>query len=322
LSYKVAVIDIGTYSTRLLISGIHEKDSLEETLRSVDDILSVGRITSLGRNLKETGYLQREAIDETLATLREYVLIAKEYKVERIIGYATAACREAENGNEFLEKAKQLGIEINLITGDEEAYLSFLATAYGLSPEGSFVVVDQGGGSTEFAYGIKENGGYKLESSVSFPFGIVNLTEKFIKSDPPEKKEIEDMRRFITPYIEEAYGKMKECREIIGLGGTITTLVALEYHIFPYSSQKVHGKRLTREAVKKWLDKLSSMTLTERKRIPQIEDKRAEAIISGIVIFDTAMEVFEKDNIRVSDWGLRHGAVIKYIMERFSSNRS
>jgi len=130
------------------------------------------------------------------------------------------------------------------------------------------------------------------------------------------------MRRFITPYIEEAYGKMKECREIIGLGGTITTLVALEYHIFPYSSQKVHGKRLTREAVKKWLDKLSSMTLTERKRIPQIEDKRAEAIISGIVIFDTAMEGFEKDNIRVSDWGLRHGAVIKYIMERFSSNRS
>jgi exopolyphosphatase/guanosine-5'-triphosphate,3'-diphosphate pyrophosphatase len=322
LSYKVAVIDIGTYSTRLLIAGIHEKGSIEETLRSVDDILSVGRITSLGRNLKETGYLQREAIDETLATLREYVLIAREYKVERIIGYATAACRDAENGNEFLEKAKQLGIEINLITGDQEAYLSFLASAYGLFPEESFVVIDQGGGSTEFAYGIRENGNYRLKTSLSFSFGIVNLTERFLKSDPPDKYELKEMKDFIAPYIKEAFQKMGNCKEIIGLGGTITTLAALEYHIFPYSSYKVHGKILNKLAIKKWLEKLSSMPLTERKKIPQIEDKRAEAIISGIVIFDTALDLFKKDSIRVSDWGLRHGAVIKYILDKFSSKGS
>ncbi|WP_457641570.1 Ppx/GppA phosphatase family protein [Persephonella sp.] len=317
MSYRIAVIDIGTYSTRLLISGIHEKNSLEDTLSSIDDILSVGRITALGRNLKETGYLQREAIEETLVTLKEYILIAKEHKVEEIIGYATQACREAKNGNEFLEKVKQLGIKINLITGEEEAYLSFLATAYGIKPEDNFVVIDQGGGSTEFAFGIKENQEYILKDSKSFPFGIVNLTERFIKSDPPEKKEIESMRNYIADFIKEAYSKMKNCSEIIGLGGTITTLVALEYHIFPYSSSKVHGKTLSRDSVKKWLEKLSSLTVSERKQIPQVEDKRAEAIISGIIIFDTAMEIFGKEKIRVSDWGLRHGAVIKYVMERF-----
>ncbi|WP_457642829.1 Ppx/GppA phosphatase family protein [Persephonella sp.] len=316
MSYRIAVVDIGTYSTRLLISAVHIKETLEETLSGIEDILSVGRITALGRRLKETGYLQEEAVSEVLSTLKEYVLIAKEYKVEEIIGYATQACREAKNGSEFLEKVRQLGIDVKLISGEEEAYLSFLATAYGLQPEKDFVVIDQGGGSTEFVYGTKD-GSYRMESSVSFPFGIVSLTERFIKSDPPESDEIESMRQFLI----EHFKKIKEygrADRFIGLGGTITTVAALEKHVFPYVSSKVHGQVLKRSVIKKWLNKLSAMTVEERKSIPVIEDKRAEAIISGIVIFDTAMEFFGKDEIQVSDWGLRHGAVIKRVMERFN----
>ncbi len=309
MNKKIAVIDIGTYSTRLLISAIHIKDTLEETLNSIEDILSVGRITALGRDVKKTGLLQREAIEETLTTLKEYVLISKQYNVENIIGFATQACREAKNGWEFLEKAKQLGIDIRLISGDEEAYLSFIATAYSIKPDEDFVVIDQGGGSTEFAYGVKEEE-YRMKESVSFPFGIVNLTERFIKSDPPEKRDLESMSEFIKEYLEDI-NHFKNARNFIGLGGTITTLVALEKHIYPYSSEKVHGQRLSRESIKKWLDKLSSMTLQERKSIPQIEDKRAEAIISGIVIFHTTLEFFNKEYITVSDKGLRHGAVIE-----------
>ncbi|WP_456401458.1 Ppx/GppA phosphatase family protein [Persephonella sp.] len=319
MSFKIAVIDIGTYSTRLLISGVQERDNLQDTLKNIKDILSVGRITSLGRNLKETGYLQREAVDETLATLKEYVLIAKEHKVDTILGFATAACREAENGDEFLQKVQQLGIDVKLISGEEEALLSFLATAYGINPEMPFVVIDQGGGSTEFAYGKKEDDSYRLIKSKSFPFGIVNLTERFLKSDPPKLKEMDSIREFLRPYIEEAFKEMGRDCELIGLGGTITTLVALEYHIYPYSSSKVHGKILKKESIKKWLNYLSSMTLQDRKKIPQIEDKRAEAIISGILIFDTAVDIFGKDYIKVSDWGLRHGAIIKYVIDRYNS---
>ncbi|WP_297493401.1 Ppx/GppA phosphatase family protein [Persephonella sp.] len=316
MNYRIAVVDVGTYSTRLLISAIHKKYTLEETLNSIEDVFSVGRITALGRRLKETGYLQEEAINEVLSTLKEYVLISKEYKVQEIIGYATQACREAKNGQELLEKIKQLGIDIKLITGEEEAYLSFLATAYGIKPEDDFVVIDQGGGSTEFVYGEK-NSGYRMEKSVSFPFGIVTLTERFIKSDPPKKEQLEDMRDFIIEHLKkiEDYRKGKQ---FIGLGGTITTLVALEKNIFPYVSSKVHGQVLSKKSIESWLEKLSSMTLEERRSIPAIEDKRAEAIISGIVIFDTALEFFGKESITVSDWGLRHGAVIKRVMERFN----
>ena len=309
MNKRIAVIDIGTYSTRLLISAIHIKETLEETLKSIEDVLSVGRITALGRGVKETGILQREAIEETLSTLKEYVLIAKQYKVEKIIGFATQACREAKNGWEFLEKAKQLGIDVRLISGEEEAYLSFIATAYSIQPETDFVMIDQGGGSTEFAYGKKEND-YKMEKSVSFPFGIVGLTEKFIKTDPPKKEELLQMSRYIKSYLEKIKD-YKQAKTFIGLGGTITTLVALEKHIYPYSSEKVHGQVLKKETIKKWLDKLSSMTIQERKSIPQIEDKRAEAIIAGIVIFDTALDFFDKEYLIVSDKGLRHGAVIE-----------
>ncbi len=312
---RIAVVDIGTYSTRLLISAFQIKDSFEQSIETIHDILSVGKITALGRRLKETGYLQEEAINDVLSTLKEYVLIAKEYHIEKIIGFATAACREAKNGAELLEKIKQLGIDVKLITGEEEAYLSFLATAYGIRPEGDFVVIDQGGGSTEFVYGRKNNY-YSMKDAVSFPFGIVSLTERFIKTDPPTKEQLSQMRDFIKEQLKQIKD-YSSANQFVGLGGTITTLVALEKHIFPYASSKVHRQTLSREGIKKWLEKLSQMTVEERRSIPVIEDKRAEAIISGIVIFDTALEFFGKDSITVSDWGLRHGAVIKHIMERF-----
>ena len=310
---KIAVIDIGTYSTRLLIAGIHSNLPPKEAIKKIETILSVGKITSLGRNLNKNGFLEEEAILETLKVLQEYVLISKEYKVEKIIAYATQACRIAKNGNEFLEKVKQLGINVRLISGDEEAYLSFLATAYSINPDKSFVVIDQGGGSTEYAFGNKEYEEYKLIKSISFPFGIVNLTEKFIHSDPPKKEELKEMEEFIKPQI----GKAKEsmpAEMLIGLGGTITTLVALEYNIYPYDSSKVHGKILSYKSVNLWLEKLSNLTVQERKKIPMIEDKRAEAIIAGIVIFKTTLNVFQKENIVVSDKGLRHGAIIYEIL--------
>lgn len=313
---KIAIIDIGTYSTRLLISAIHKKNSIIETINSVEDIFSTGKITSLGRKLKETGYLQKDAIDETLSVLKEYKMIIDEYKVDYVKAYATQACREAKNGKDFVEKVKAMGIDVEIIDGKKEAYLSFLATAYGVYPDNSFVMIDQGGGSTEYAYGIKEGDSFKLKDSISFPFGIVGLTERFIKHDPPLKEELKALEDFIRKDIEKAYEKMKDTYYLIGLGGTITTLVALEKKIFPYSSEKVHKQRLSYTQINKWLNKLSSIPVEERKKIPQIEDKRAEVILSGILIFKVSMKVFNKEEIIVSDWGLRHGAIIDFILNK------
>ena len=298
----IALLDIGTYSTRMLIVAVHSDGRF-------DEILSVGRITALGRKLKETGYLQKEAMEETLAVLKEYVQIASQYKPEKILAVATQACREAKNADEFISKVKELGIDVRVITGEEEARLAFTATAKALNIEGKFTVIDQGGGSTEFSYGEKS----KLIASISFPFGIVNFTEKYIKSDPPKPEEIMQIKDFLKQQLPIAYEKMKDTEILVGLGGTITTVVALEYNIYPYDSKKVHGSKLTYETVTKWLNKLASMTVNQRKAIPMIEDKRAEAIVPGIVIFQTAMEVFQKDEITVSEWGVRHGLLLELI---------
>ncbi|WP_297889434.1 Ppx/GppA phosphatase family protein [Sulfurihydrogenibium sp.] len=298
----IVLIDIGTYSTRMLIVAVHKDGHF-------DEIFSVGRITALGRKLKETGLLQKEAMEETLAVLKEYTLIAKEYHPDKIIAVATQACREAKNAEEFLQKVKNLGIDVRVISGEEEAQLSFLATSKALKIEDKFVVIDQGGGSTEFSYGEKD----KLIKAISFPFGIVNLTERFIKSDPPTEEELQHLQNFLKSQILTAYEDMKDANQLVGLGGTITTVVALEKNLYPYDSKKVHGAVLTYESIKKWFEKLSSMTIQQRKAIPMIEDKRAEAIVSGIAIFKVAMEIFNKDTIKISEWGIRHGLLLKEI---------
>ncbi len=298
----LVLIDIGTYSTRMLIVAIHRDGHF-------DEIFSVGRITALGRKLKETGLLQKEAIEETLAVLKEYTLMAKEYHPDKVIAVATQACREAKNAEEFLQKVRNLGIDVKVISGEEEAQLSFSATAKALNIEDKFVVIDQGGGSTEFSYGEKD----RLLKAISFPFGIVNLTEKFIKSDPPLPTQLEELQEYLRGQISKAYESMKDAKTIVGLGGTITTVVALEKNLYPYDSKKVHGSVLTYNSIKKWFEKLSSMTIQQRKSIPMIEDKRAEAIISGIAIFKVSMEIFNKDTIKVSEWGIRHGLLLKEI---------
>ncbi|MGC8941169.1 MAG: Ppx/GppA phosphatase family protein [Sulfurihydrogenibium sp.] len=298
----IVLIDIGTYSTRMLIVAVHQDGHF-------DEIFSVGRITALGRKVKETGFLQKEAMEETLAVLREYVLIAKEYNPEKIVAVATQACREAKNAEEFLEKVRNLGIDVRVISGEEEAQLSFFATAKALNIEDKFVVIDQGGGSTEFSYGEKD----RLIKAVSFPFGIVNLTERFIKSDPPTEEELKQLQDYIRQQITDISKEMEDAKQLVGLGGTITTVVALEYNIYPYNSKKVHGAVLTYDSIKKWFEKLSSLTVQQRKSIPMIEDKRAETILSGIAIFKVAMETFNKDQIKISEWGIRHGLLLKEI---------
>lgn len=302
MAKKIALIDIGTYSTRMLVVAIHPD-------KSFDEIFSVGRITSLGRRLKQTGYLQKDAIEETLATLKEYVLMAKEFGVSHIFAVATQACREAKNSDDFIQKVKELGIDVRVISGEEEAKLSFMATATALNIQDKFLVIDQGGGSTEFSYGEGKN----LIDAVSFPFGIVSLTETFIKSDPPKHEELTNLKQFLKEKIDSLPQHMRNFKELVGLGGTITTLVALEKQLYPYDSKKVHGATITYDVISKWLDKLSKMTVAQRKAIPMIEDKRAEAIISGIAIFQTAMEILNKDSIKISEWGVRHGQLLSII---------
>jgi len=197
-----------------------------------------------------------------------------------------------------------LGIELRIIPPEEEGKYAYLGAYYAVKPKGRVCVVDQGGGSTEYIFGK----GLDIERVISMPFGIVNLTERFIKHDPPTDEEINNLLGFLERELQKVVDKNIDT--LVGLGGTITTLVALEYNIFPYDPKKVNGKVLTYDRVKYWFERLRKLSVEERKKIPQIEDRRAEAILSGIAIFMKTMELFGKEELVVSDWAVKHGAII------------
>ncbi|MDW8294454.1 MAG: Ppx/GppA phosphatase family protein [Aquificaceae bacterium] len=297
---KVASIDVGSYSIRLSVANIN---------RGLEIVHEEGKITALATALRERGQLQEDRMEETLSTVREFLQKARSMGAVRIKMVGTEALRRASNAWDFIQKLKEVtGLELKVITPEEEGRYAFLSVAYSLKPEGKFCLIDQGGGSTEFVWGR----GYEIEGLKSFPFGIVNLTEEFIHSDPPKSYELESLKNFLDEHIRSV---VQPCEELIGLGGTITTVTALEYHIYPYRGEEVHGKVLPLDRLMFWLETLSSMRESERvSNFPHIEPKRARVIIPGLLIFYRAMMLFGKDCIRVSDWGLKEGVLVEELL--------
>lgn len=298
---RIASIDIGSYSVRMTVADV--KDG------NIDVVLEKGYITSLGSGVKETGELREDRVEETLKVLEGYKKDIERLGVDKVVAVATEAIRRAENAEDFSRRVKEkTGIEVKVISPKEEGELAFLATAYSLKPKGDFLVVDQGGGSTEFIFGKDMN----VEDLISLPIGIVSLTERFLRHDPPSEEEIRKLMDFLK---EEVEPLKRDVDEIIGLGGTITTLSALEYNVYPYDPKRIHGSELTLESIRKWFDRLVRLPFKERsRRYKQIEDKRAEVIISGIAMFIVILEIFGKDKLRVGDWGVKHGLIVRELL--------
>ncbi len=294
---RIAVIDTGSYSVRLTVAEV--KDS------RLNILLEKGYITSLGSGVKKEGKLRSDRIEETLRVLEDYRREIDKLGVDRVVVVATEALRRARNAEEFIELVrKRTGFEVRILSPEEEGRLAFLATAYSLRPEGYFVVVDQGGGSTEFAFGRD----LKPQEVISLPFGIVDLTERFLRHDPPLEEELLSLRAFVRDRVLEL---KRNVDDMIGLGGTITTVAALEYGVHPYDPLKIHGREISLSALKRWLGELVRLTSAERSRkFRQIEDRRAEVIPAGVAMFVEIMEVFERERIKVGDWGVKHGLIV------------
>ena len=300
---RIASIDVGSYSIRLSVADLDgELKILHEE----------GNITALATGLKERGLLRDDKMEESLKVIKGFVEKAQSLGAQRIKIVGTEALRRAKNAEEFIHKVKNTtGIDLRVITPEEEGKYAFLAVAYSLKPKGRFCIIDQGGGSTEFVCGK----GFQIESLKSLPFGIVNLTEEFIKNDPPKNYELESLKNFLDEHIGQV---VEPCDELIGLGGTITTIAAIEYGVYPYKGEDVHGKELSLQKIMFWLEQLSSMK--EKDRIayfPHIEAKRAKVIVPGLVIFYRSTLLFGKDKIRVSDWGIKEGLLVEEIMEGY-----
>ena len=307
-SAPVAAVDCGTNSTRLLVS-----DARGTTLERLM------RITRLGQAVDATGSLAPEAIERTVTVLREYRAVMDRLGVERVRMTATSAARDAANREDFFAAASDvIGVRPELLTGTAEARLSFLgATAELDAAEGPFLVVDIGGGSTEFAVGpvsLDEPG--EPEGVMSVDVGCVRVTEKFLHHDPPAPEELSQALSVVRDYLDDVARELPaalEARRLIGLAGTVTTVAAVELGLATYDRDRIHHFVLTREAAEDVFRTLATETRAQRVHNPGLEEGRADVIVGGAAILVAVLRYFELDECLVSEADILDGLVMSLV---------
>ncbi|MCT1767743.1 Ppx/GppA phosphatase family protein [Brevibacterium casei] len=274
---RVAAFDCGTNSLRLLVADIDDHGAMTELRRET-------RIVRLGQGVDATGEFAPEALERTFAVTREYAELAAEYSPERIRFVATSASRDVRNRDEFFAGIFAiLGVVPDVITGDEEARLSFLgATAGRSADEGPFLVMDLGGGSTELVLGTGD-----VEAAVSMDIGSVRLTERHMASDQPDGEQIRAAVTDIDTHLDDAAEvvDLGAARTFIGVAGTVTTLTAGILGLDSYQRERIHGARLTVSEVERQADDLVRMDRDARAALPYMHPGRVDVIAAGGLIF-------------------------------------
>ena len=298
MTKRLAAIDCGTNSTRLLVADA-DGTTVERLMR----------ITRLGQGVDRTGVLAPEAVDRTVEVLREYAGVMDGLGVERVRITATSAARDAANRDEFFDAAEKIvGERPELLSGDQEATLSFRGATADLDPaDGPFLIVDIGGGSTEFAVGTSEP-----EGVVSVDLGCVRLTEKFLHSDPPEPEELSQAVSVVRDELEEVARQIpatREAKRLVGLAGTITTMAAVELGLAHYDSERIHHFVLTHAAAEDVFRTLATESRAERIQNPGLEEARADVIVGGAAILVSVMRTFKFDQCLVSEADILDGLV-------------
>jgi exopolyphosphatase/guanosine-5'-triphosphate,3'-diphosphate pyrophosphatase len=296
---RVACVDVGTNTVLMLLA---ERVPVDGTggVRVLEDTAS---ITRLGQGLDKNPRLHPEARGRTLAVLRACGERARQAGA-RVLAVGTAALRRAEDGQSFIAEAEEaLGGKLEIISGEREASLSYHAVT-GSFPElaqSSLVVIDIGGGSTEIIVGQ----GGQVRSAVSQEIGSVRLTERCLATDPPTLAELAHLRQEVADTLRAV--APAPGATVVGVAGTITTLLAVRDRVDPYVAEKVHGQRLTQGEVAHLLGELAAVPLDARKAIPGLEPKRADVIVAGAAILLGALERLGAGEVVVSDRGVRWG---------------
>ena len=291
---RVAAIDQGTNTTRLLVADVEEGE-VEEVSKRVE-------ITRLGEGVDSRRRLLPLPIARVRNVLTEYRREAERLGVERVLLVATSAVRDAENGEAFLGEIEwSYGFVTRLLSGEEEAELTFRGAAD--ARIGSTLVVDPGGGSTEFVVG--ESG--EIRSRTSVDFGSVRLTERFLHSDPPTADELEAAANSVR----SALPSRPEANHAVGVAGTITTLAALDLGFDEPEGFGTHGHRLTLDAVRAQRERLAGLPLAERSRLPGLHPERAPVIVAGAVLVEQVLDRYELEALEVSERDILHGAALE-----------
>lgn len=290
---KIGTIDIGTNSMRLLIAD-YNNYKIENRKKYVNT-------TRIGQGVDKEGYISEDALQRNLDALEEFANICKGEGCQAIYCMGTSALRDSKNGNIFVERAKQkTNINVEIISGNEESNLGFMGVLEGLDTDEPILVIDIGGGSTEFIVGDKK--GIKFAKSENV--GALRMTEKFLYKDPIDTYEFDNMSKFIYDEIKDTidYIKSKQIKKIVGIGGTITSLSAMNQELEVYSMEKIHNSEISVKNIKDILQNLKQMTLSDKKSLKGLQPKRADIITAGVEILNIIMENLEIEKIIVSEY--------------------
>jgi exopolyphosphatase/guanosine-5'-triphosphate,3'-diphosphate pyrophosphatase len=285
---RVAVVDLGTNSTRLLVADV-DNERVKEVARRTE-------ITRLGEGVDERGKLLPLPIARVRNVLADYRRELEELGAERTLAVGTSAIRDAENGEAFLGEIEwSYGFKTRLLSGEEEAELTLRGVAGGRELGPGTLVLDVGGGSTELIVD-----GFRT----SLDLGSVRLTERFLHSDPPTREELDAAARAVRDELPDL-----EPTQAIGVAGTITTLAALE--LGEYDPERIHGYRISRGAVEAQLERLASLPLAERRELSGLEPERAPVIVAGAVIVREVLDGYGLEALEVSERDILHGAALE-----------
>lgn len=305
--HRIAAIDIGTVTTRLLIADVGS-DGIDEVYRSTD-------ITHLGEDLTATGRLGEAAMQRVGDVIAEYERACREHGVERIVAMATSASRDAENGDEFRAMLAGLGIEPEIIEGLREAELSFSGATYRREGEG-ILVVDCGGGSTELVLGdvLTDSEGrteQRIEAARSIDVGSRRMSERFLKSDPPTRAELDDARAWAVSELRPFFDRLDERAHLmLALAGTATSLAAIRIGLAEYDPERVDGFELDGSDISDLLDTLDQLSLAQRRQVVGLHPDRAGVIVAGALILETVMALAGLDRMVVSESDILYGILL------------
>jgi exopolyphosphatase / guanosine-5'-triphosphate,3'-diphosphate pyrophosphatase len=285
----VAVVDIGTNTTRLLVAEVEDGELVELERRTT--------ITSLGQGVDATGRLDQDAMDRVAEAIAVYREIIDRIGAERVVALATSAMRDAENGPEFRDFLKaRFGIEARTISGDEEARLTFLGATSHRNDGHKSVVIDIGGGSTEYVVGCP---GQDPGFHVSMQMGSVRHTERFLHTDPPQHDELEELAEAVRETVPDV-----PVEQGIAVAGTATSLAAID------GAEEVHGYRLSLATCERIVAMLAALPLEERRHVRGLHPDRAPTIVAGAVILTESIRSFGLREIEVSERDILHGAAL------------
>jgi exopolyphosphatase / guanosine-5'-triphosphate,3'-diphosphate pyrophosphatase len=296
---RVAVIDVGTNSTRLLVADVADGRISPLERRST--------VTKLGRGVDLSGHLSSEAIEDVCTAIAGYMEILQEQGAETIDAIATSAVRDADNGSAFIaELRERFALSARVLDGEEEARSTYLGATSEALPTEPTLVVDIGGGSTELIVGS----GREISFHDSLQIGVVRHTERHINSDPPTAGEMEALAADVRGLIEDSVGSGIEARHGIAVAGTPTSLAAVELGLEPYDPSRVHGHVLALPTIQRMLSSLASVPLAERVEIPGLHPDRAPNIVAGVVILVETMRSFGLEQIAVSEHDILYGTAL------------